>query len=80
MRMKISRLLLLAAVGVAAGIFLTRTERGNQLRRNVSDRAGDWAKKLRRFRDQSVDYTEDFLSEAGKVTKSVRQKADGQLV
>jgi len=77
--MKLSRLLLLAGVGVAVGYWLTRTENGNQMRKDIADRAGDWADKLRKLRDQSQDYAEDFLDEATTVAKKARKQADGQL-
>jgi len=77
--MKLSRLLMLVGAGVAIGYVLTRTEKGNEFRRNVSDRAGDWAKKLKKLRDESSDYAEGFLDDATQVAKKARKQADGQL-
>ena len=77
--MKLSRLLLLAGAGVALGYWLTRTEKGNQLRRTISDRTGDWMDKLRNLRNESADYAEDFLEDATGIAKKARTKADGQL-
>lgn len=77
--MKLSRLLLLAGVGVAVGYWLTRTEKGNQVRKDLSDRAGDWADRLRKMRDQSQEYAEDFLDDATNVAKKARKQANGQL-
>ncbi|HRO43829.1 MAG TPA: YtxH domain-containing protein [Flavipsychrobacter sp.] len=77
--MKLSRLLLLAGAGVAIGYLLTRTEKGNELRKNVTDRAGDWAKKLRNLRDESASYAEDFLDDATTVAKKARKQAQGNL-
>lgn len=76
--MKLSRLLLLAGVGVAVGYWLTRTERGSQFRKNIADRAGDWGDTLKKLRDESADYAEDFLNDATNVAKKARRKADGQ--
>jgi len=77
--MKLSRLLLLAGVGVAVGYWLTRTEKGNQVRKDLADRAGDWADKLRNMRDQSQQYAEDFLDDATSVAQKARKHANGQL-
>jgi gas vesicle protein len=78
--MKVSRLLLLAAVGVAAGLLLTQTEKGNELRNNLSDRASGWGKKLRKLRDQSEDYIGDVMDDATQIAKKAKRKAaDGQM-
>jgi gas vesicle protein len=78
--MKVSRLLLLAAVGVAAGLLLTQTEKGNELRNNLSDRASGWGKKLRNLRDQSEDYIGDMMDDATQIAKKAKRKAaDGQM-
>ena len=77
--MKLSRLLLLAGAGAALGYWLTRTEKGNQIRKTISDRAGDWMDKMRHLRNESANYAEDFLEDAAGIAKSARAKADGQL-
>jgi hypothetical protein len=78
--MKISRLLLLAAAGVAAGLLLTQTDKGNELRRNISDRASGWGKRLRNLRDQSEDYLGDVMDDATQLAKKAKRKAaDGQM-
>lgn len=77
--MKLSRLLLMAGAGIAIGYWLTRTEKGNRVRKDIADRAGDWAGKLRDLREQSTHYAEDLLQDAKKVAGKVRSKADGQF-
>lgn len=77
--MKLSRLLLIAAAGAAATWWLTRTEKGNEVRRNIADRSGEWAKKLRNLRSETADYAEDFLDDATNVASKARKRADNQM-
>jgi hypothetical protein len=65
--MKISTVLGLIAVGVAAGYFITQTDKGNELRRNLG--------KLRR---QGEDMLTDVMDDASSVAGKARQKADNQ--
>jgi len=74
--MKLTRVLLLAAAGVAVGLLLTKTDKGNQLRRDLADRASDWGRKLR---NKSEDYLDDMMDDATEVARKARRKADGQL-
>lgn len=77
--MKLTRVLLFAAAGVAAGLLLARTEKGKELRKNLSDKAGDWADKLRNLKSDSQEYIEDVMDDASKIAKKAKSKADGQL-
>lgn len=77
--MKLSRLLAFAAVGVVAGILLTQTDKGNELRRNLSDSAGDWGKKLGKLRRRSGEMMDDVMEDATNVARKARQKADGYM-
>jgi hypothetical protein len=77
--MRLSRLLAFAAVGVVAGILLTQTDKGNELRRNITDSAGDWGKKLGKLRRRSGEVVDDLMNESGNIARKARQKADGHM-
>ncbi len=77
--MKLSRLLAFAAVGIVAGLVLTQTDKGNELRRNIADNAGKWGKKLNRLRRQSEDGLNDMMDEATDVARKARKRADGYI-
>lgn len=77
--MKLSRVLLLAGAAVAVGLLLTQTEKGNELRRNIADRSGDLARRLKKLRDQSGEYAEDFMDDAEQVARKARKHANGQM-
>lgn len=77
--MKLSRLLAFAAVGIVAGILLTQTNKGNELRRNIADSAGDWGKKLGKLRRRSGELVDDLVNETGNIARKTRQKADGHM-
>ena len=57
--MKLTRLLSFAALGLAAGYYLTRTEKGRQLRSDLTDRANtltsDLRDRLSNLRTRTVD-------------------------
>ena len=76
--MRMSTVLGLIAVGVAAGYLLTQTEKGNEFRRNIADSAGDLTKRLGKLRQQGTDMLSDAMDDAGSVASKARQKADGQ--
>jgi hypothetical protein len=76
--MRISTVLGLIAVGVAAGYFITQTDKGNELRRNLADSAGDLGKRLGKLRRQGEDMLNDAIDDASSVAGKARQKADGQ--
>ena len=77
--MKLSRLLAFAAVGVVAGILLTQTDKGNELRRNLTDSAGNLGKRLGKLRRQSSDMMDDMMEDTTNVARKARQKADGYI-
>ena len=77
--MKLSRLLAFAAIGVVAGILLTQTDKGNQLRRNLSDSAGDWGKKLGKLRRRSGEMMDDVMEDATNIARKARQRADRHM-
>jgi hypothetical protein len=77
--MRLSRLLAFAAIGVVAGILLTQTDKGNELRRNIAGSAGDWGKKLGKLRRRSGEVVDDLMNEAGSIAGKARQKADGHM-
>jgi gas vesicle protein len=57
--MKISKLLVFAAIGVAAGLLLT-TEKGAALREDLADAAGDWKEKLNKLARKSGSQLSDL--------------------
>ena len=77
--MKLSRLLAFAAIGVVAGILLTQTDKGTELRRNLSDSAGDWGKKLGKLRRRSGEMLDDVMEDATNVARKARQRADSHM-
>jgi hypothetical protein len=77
--MKLSRLLAFAAIGVVAGILLTQTDKGNELRRNLTDSAGDLGRKLGKLRRRSGEMMDGMMDEATNVARKARQKADGHM-
>ena len=77
--MKLSRLLAFAAVGVVAGILLTRTNKGNEIRRNIASSAGDLGKKLGKLRRQSGDRLHEMMDDTTNIARKAREKADGYI-
>ncbi len=78
--MKLSRLLMLAAAGVAVGYLLTRTEKGNQLRRNLSDSASGLGEKLNDLRRRSGKMAEDLMDDVSAAANRLKKQTDGQAV
>ena len=78
--MKLSRLLMLAAAGVAVGYLLTRTEKGNQLRRNLSDSASGLGEKLTDLRRRSGKMAEDLMDDVSAAANRLKKQTDGQAV
>jgi hypothetical protein len=76
--MKISRLLMFAAIGIAAGLLLTQTDKGNELRRSMGDSAGELGRKLGKLRRRSGEVADDLLSDVSNAAKKIRSK-NGQV-
>ena len=77
--MKLSRLLAFAAVGVVAGILLTRTNKGNEIRRNIASSAGDLGKKLGKLRRESGERLHGILDDTTSIARKARENADGYI-
>ena len=77
--MKLTRLLTFAALGVAAGIYLTRTEKGRQLRGDMMDRAGDWKDKLGKLRHQAMDSLTDLADEGRDTASRASKRASNEF-
>lgn len=74
--MKLTKLLTFAAAGVAIGLLLTKTEKGNQIRKDLADAAGKLTDRLKNFRAEDLA---DLQDEATNVARKARKKADGLL-
>lgn len=77
--MKLTRLLTFAALGVAAGIYLTRTEKGRQMRGDLMDRAGEWKDKLGKLRHQTMDDLTDLAEEGRDTAARAGKRASNEF-
>jgi gas vesicle protein len=72
--MKLSRLLVFAAIGVAAGLLLTQTEKGATLRKDMADAADKWAKKLKKLSKQTGTDLTDLLDEGTETASRAKRR------
>jgi hypothetical protein len=77
--MKLSTVLLLTGISIGAVLFFTQTNKGNQLRRDLNDYAGNLGRRLGRLRRQSEDLFDEGIESTTQVAQKARQKANGQL-
>jgi hypothetical protein len=68
--MKLSRAILLAGAGVAAGLWLTRTEKGKALRNDIARNAESWGKKISKI---SSNVKEEITDAAKGITQTARK-------
>jgi hypothetical protein len=71
--MKLGRLLLLAGAAVAANQFLNKTEKGRQIKRDLTDNAGKWGDKLKDYvSNRNGNGSSDLFSDANPTGSSSR--------
>ena len=78
--MKLSRFLMFAAAGIAVGYLLTRTEKGNEIRRSVSDSAGKMGDRLNAIRRRSGQIAEDLMNDVKSTAERLKKSTDRQAV
>lgn len=73
--MKLNRLLTFAAVGVGVGLLLTKTEKGRAIKNDITDKAGEWGKRLSEYGSKAqkelTQLVDDGMDKASKMKKCV---------
>ena len=71
--MKLGRLLLLAGAAFAANQYLNKTEKGRQIKKDISDNAGKWGEKLKDYvSNRNGNSSSDLFSDANPTGSSNR--------
>ena len=71
--MKLGRLLLLAGAAFAANQYLNRTEKGRQIKKDLSDNAGKWGEKLKDYvSNRNGNGSSDLFGDANPTGSSSR--------
>lgn len=77
--MKLNKLLAFAAVGVAAGLLLNKTEKGRALKGDIADKAGKWGKKLSEFTGKAQQDLTNMLDDGMDKASRIKKKANGAV-